>query len=86
MRKSSLLIKYFTEGYELAKSLGDKTSMYSNSQGIALANADSKNYKDAYDYILLSTKIKDTIYSLENTNAVYELEAKFQNEKKTIRN
>lgn len=84
LNKSKEALLYFNEGYNLSDSIGDESSLCNNAQGMALCYYESGKYKDAYDYLLIYTKKKDQMYSKDNLQAISEMEAKYEAEKKEL--
>ncbi|MBL7895008.1 MAG: tetratricopeptide repeat protein [Bacteroidia bacterium] len=75
---------YFKEGYDLAIAAEDNNMIASNADGISKAYFGLKQYKEAYEYMMIYSKKKDNMFSQEMLTAVKDMEAKYETEKKDL--
>lgn len=66
----------------LAKEIDDKEDVKSSFEILAASCYSQSKYKDAFDYLKEYSVIKDTLYNINKAEAMQEMEAKYQNEKK----
>jgi serine phosphatase RsbU (regulator of sigma subunit) len=75
-------IKYLNQALEMATEFGAKDLMKYGYEALSNAYAEQKNYEKAYEYQKLLLEIKDSILNSETTKQLFELQAKYENEKK----
>jgi serine phosphatase RsbU (regulator of sigma subunit) len=75
-------IACFNQALEMAKKFGAKDLMKYGYEALAKAYADQKNFTKAYENQKLLTEIKDSILNSETTKQLFEMQAKYENEKK----
>lgn len=75
-------IAYINQALEMAKSFGAKDLMKYGYETLSRVYAEQKNYAKAYEYQQLLIEIKDSILNSETTKQLFELQAKYENEKK----
>jgi signal transduction histidine kinase/putative heme iron utilization protein len=75
-------IEYLTESNRLAEKLRYAELQSSNYNELALAATKQSDYKKALEYFQRRTTIRDSLFSMEKTRQIEELDAKYQSVKK----
>jgi serine phosphatase RsbU (regulator of sigma subunit) len=75
-------IGYVNQALEMATTFGAKDLIKYGYETLAKMYAEQKNYNKAYEYQKLFTEIKDSILNSETTKQLFEMQAKYENEKK----
>lgn len=65
----------------IAKENGFKEFEVKAYQGLARVNAQLKNYKNAYDFQELYRKANDSLFEVEKTKTIFELETRYETQK-----
>ncbi len=73
---------YFKKSLELANESSSKDEMINAYQGIVEVYSGLKNYDSAFVYQKKYIALNDSVYNVESTNYITELQAKYQTEKK----
>lgn len=76
----SKAIRYLQVGLQAAKEIEARHEEQEYYGNLAKAHAALKDYKTAYDYSLKHLALRDSIFSSEKTQAISELEEKYQTE------
>ncbi|MCC6182707.1 MAG: tetratricopeptide repeat protein [Bacteroidia bacterium] len=84
LKKYKEAIPYFQEGYTISKEIEDLAFICNNAKGLATSYYSLGDYKNGYDNLFIYTKQKDELYNKENVQAISDMEAKYQNEKKQL--
>jgi tetratricopeptide (TPR) repeat protein len=71
----------FTKALNQAQELGLKPAVQHAYEGLAEVNGKSGNFKDAYQYHILSTSLKDSLFNAENANKIANLRVQYESEK-----
>lgn len=79
---------HYQKAYSLAKNAQSLSLQVSALEGLAEVNKQLKDYKNAYNYINASVKLKDSFNSIEKKEELIRLEEKYkyQNEKSILEN
>ncbi len=82
LNQNDKALQYIIEAEKLADSVGARA----NTKEIYLTRAEIEeqrgNFKIAYDYLYKSSEIKDSLFKVETSEKVADIEARYQNEKK----
>ncbi len=73
---------YLTEGLKISEELGSKYEMQEYYLYLSELMELTRDYESALSYSKKGWALKDSIYNIEKVEAINELEAKYQNEKK----
>lgn len=69
---------YFMESNKIAKRMGYKELIMNNYTELATAAVAQGNYKDAYDFVQQKTAIRDSLFTLEKTKQIEELNTRYE--------
>ncbi|MGZ6540226.1 MAG: tetratricopeptide repeat protein, partial [Bacteroidia bacterium] len=75
-------IEYLQKGMDLAKQINAKDLIDYAYQGFGEAYKNKKNIDSTYKYLLLYANYKDTIFNMENSKNVADMQTKYETEKK----
>ncbi|MEO8111112.1 MAG: tetratricopeptide repeat protein [Ginsengibacter sp.] len=82
LNQNDKALQYIVEAESLADSVGARA----NKKEIYLTRAEIEeqrgNFKIAYDYLYKSSEIKDSLFKVETSEKVADIEARYENEKK----
>jgi PAS domain S-box-containing protein len=73
---------FFKQSLDIAKETGNKEMMSDNFFEIAGLDAETGNYKEAYDNARLYAETKDSLYSEESLVKMADMQAKYETDKK----
>lgn len=79
-------IDYYKKALEIAHELEITQLKLNNTRYLSQAYYKLKDYKKAYDHVLISYNISDSIYNNSNTQLIAEMQAKYENIKQTSEN
>lgn len=82
MERYSQALTYFNKSLKIAVEIGDKELLKSIYLSLSATNKASGNYKVALENYELYNNIKDSIFNIERSRQVTEMETKYQTEKK----
>ncbi len=77
-------IQFHKESNQIKVEIGDSLSLISGYLGLSDSYGYIGNYKEAYDYLKLHNRLKDTMGLIEQGNMLRDLEAKYESEKHII--
>lgn len=66
----------------IGEKLNSKTSIKSSAYSLTKSYVERDNYKQAYEYHVLYTEMKDSLFNEESAKVLQEMETKYQTEKK----
>lgn len=82
LNENDKALQYILKAENLADSVGSRANM----KEIYLTRSEIEqrrgNFKIAYDYLYKSTEIKDSLFKIESSEKVADVEARYENEKK----
>lgn len=81
-KKSECALAYSQKSLKVAKRIGAKPLIMDAYKNLSDSYLLVKKYKKAYDYLELYTKIKDELFSSEQTRTIIGLRSRFEAEKK----
>jgi len=74
-------IDYFNAAIENANQIQSFLQIKNAAEGLSLAYAEKQNFKEAYEYHKLFKNMSDTLYNVENTKQITQLQMQFEFEK-----
>ncbi|MBK8927537.1 MAG: tetratricopeptide repeat protein [Crocinitomicaceae bacterium] len=74
-------MQYFNQALQIAEERNAKSDIYEFYKNMAEINANFHQYKQAYEYLLLSNQYRDSVYSESQKAQLVELDKKYQTEK-----
>lgn len=77
-------INYATKSLILAKELNALREQINAYGQLADAYTGKKNYKKALDYQILQTQLKDSLFTIEKTEKINDIQTKYETEKKDL--
>jgi serine phosphatase RsbU (regulator of sigma subunit)/Tfp pilus assembly protein PilF len=75
---------HYQEDLNLSKQTGNKEQLQDAYEGLALSNRKLGNYKEAYEYLDLFSRMKDSILNVDNSKLMNEMNVKYETEKKDL--
>ena len=84
--RTDMAIKTYLSGIDMARQVGDEGDLLSLYEKISGAFASQKDYKNAYEYHLKYTLVKDSLITSENSDKLAEMSEKYGSEKKEKEN
>lgn len=75
-------LSYFQETVKICEEAGMNYELMDSYESLSLAYAKLNDHKNAYRYERLKSALKDTIHNEQNTNAIVEMQTKYDTEKK----
>jgi serine phosphatase RsbU (regulator of sigma subunit) len=81
-KKNKAAIDNFYEGYLISKNIGENEFTIHALHGLYDSYAANNQYKEASIYLARCFDLKDSIFNIENSNALSELKTNFEVEKK----
>lgn len=82
MKNPHMALKYYQQSTDLKLELGDSLMLLSSYLNLGDAYYDIKEYKNAYDNLILYVKLKERLNIKEQTDLLNDLEAKYESDKK----
>ena len=82
--KKKLAIIVANEALDLAKEIDSKEDIKDSYETLSNIYSDLKDYKKAFHYSESLNQIKDTLYSTQSSEAIAELQTKYETEKKDL--
>ena len=86
LKKPKEAIVYANRALKLSKELGSLDLMQRAYFSLSQAHVELNKYKEAYDFRLKYTKIRDSIFNENSDKSITEIETKYQTEKKDKEN
>jgi signal transduction histidine kinase len=70
--------EYFNRGLSVAKQIDSKDRMAESFEGLALAREGMKDFKNAFSYSQRARVLRDSLYTTEKSQKLYEMEQKYE--------
>lgn len=77
-------ISYATKSLVLAKELGALREQMNAYEQLVDAYSGENNYKKALEYQILQTQLKDSLFTIEKTEKINDIQTKYETEKKDL--